>query len=261
MLVEAKPFVRVLWLWALTTKAPAATDPMDLPPQLIAGCISNLQLIWAEHRGSAASVSFPWELSFIPVTVHSRISQGQSSCLGVQCQHEFPSFFLESFFPLSFLLTSFLFLTGLLGKKFTKALPCDLVFLSQSCWPENSSVIWILTPSAHAGVLSCQFLCFFCTLSAELLLHALSCAQLSSSQGQVPTVRTHCCVSSIFFPADNHICSAPKMEEGCYFFFHVKGTWGKVTLRWEFVSSVLCTRERSCQVYVVDWNTDIWSHP
>lgn len=172
------------------------------------------------------------------------------------------SFILSGVFLSSFLSPYLFSLPDWLAwKKFTKALPCDLVFLSQSCWPENSSVIWILTPSAHAGVLSCQFLCFFCTLSAELLLHALSCAQLSSSQGQVPTVRTHCCVSSIFFPADNHICSAPKMEEGCYFFFHVKGTWGKVTLRWEFVSSVLCTRERSCQVYVVDWNTDIWSHP
>lgn len=52
-----------------------------------------------------------------------------------------------------------------------------------------------------------------------------------------------------------------KWKKDATFFFQVKGTWGKVTLQWESVSSVLCTRKWSCQIYVVDWNMDIWSHP
>lgn len=198
MLVEAKPLVRVLWLWAPTTKAQADTDPMDLPPQLFAGCISNLQLIWAEPRLSCfceLSLQAQFYSCNSPFKNLPRAVFLSRSSAPTWISFILSGVLLSSFLSPSSFLPLYLFSlpAWLAWKRFTKALLCDLVFLSQPCGPENSSVIWILTPSDHAGVLSCQFLHFFCTLSAELLLHVLSCAQLSSSQGQVPISHTLLC--------------------------------------------------------------------
>lgn len=165
---------------------------MDLPPQLFAGRISNLQLIWAEPRLSC----------FCELSLQAQFYSCNSPFKNLPravflSRSSVPTWisFILSGVLLSSFLSPYLFSlpAWLAWKRFTKALLCDLVFLSQPCWPENFSVIGILTPSDHAGVLSCQFLHSFCTLSAELLLHALSCAQLSSSQGQVPSSHTLLC--------------------------------------------------------------------